>query len=107
MLSVPLVPFVAEPSVPISPLDEVKEEEAAVAVSCRTSWRTRLMRAGKVLTSPLRRRERAWSCMAVGQFELCESRLCRRRSWILQNRNRPQVSSLNLVLGSRPMFERD
>lgn len=49
----------------------------------RTSSRTRRRRAGKVVTSPERRRVRAWFWMAVGQLEELELRAWRRASWIL------------------------
>jgi hypothetical protein len=49
----------------------------------RTSSRTRLRRAGNVVTSPERRRAKAWFWMAVGQLEELELRAWRRASWIL------------------------
>jgi hypothetical protein len=41
------------------------------------------MRAGKEVTSPERRRDRAWDWMAVGQFVGWAWRAWRRWSWIL------------------------
>jgi hypothetical protein len=67
-----LLPFV----VVVVPLGEK-------VVSWRTSSRTRRRRAGKEVTSPERRRERAWVCTAVGQLDLCECSAWRRLSWIL------------------------
>lgn len=49
----------------------------------RTSSRTRPRRAGYVVTSPERRRARAWFWMVVGQLEEFELRAWRRASWIL------------------------
>ena len=49
----------------------------------RTSSSTRRRSAGKVVTSPERRRFRAWFCTAVGQLEELEFRAWRRASWIL------------------------
>lgn len=53
------------------------------AESWRTSSRTRRRSAGKVVTSPERRRARAWDWMVVGQLAESELRAWRRASWIL------------------------
>lgn len=47
-------------------------------VSLRTSSRTRRRRAGKVVTSPERRRAMAWFSTVVGQLAGCAWRECRR-----------------------------
>lgn len=61
----------------------VLDETGLRAESWRTSSRTRRRRAGKVVTSPERRRARAWDWMAVGQLAESELRAWRRASWIL------------------------
>lgn len=74
----------------VSPLPFVVAEDLPFALDddvdgwpSRTSSRTRRRRAGKVVTSPERRRVRAWFWMAVGQLEEFELRAWRRASWIL------------------------
>ena len=60
------------------------EDAGFRAESWRTSSRTRLRRAGKVTTSPERRRDSACDWIVVGQFVECEFRACRRASCILR-----------------------
>lgn len=79
------MPLTAAAGLELSPfvcfLPFVAAEEVAEA-----SWmssRTRRSKAGKVRTSPDRRRVRAWDWIAVGQSAPLELRLWRRRSWIL------------------------
>lgn len=56
------------------------------SVSDFMSERTRVIRAGKVVQSPERRRERAWFWTRVGQFWGEALRAWRRLSWILWSR---------------------
>jgi hypothetical protein len=58
--------------------------DAASNVSSRTSERTRSISAGKVVYSPLRRRESAWACTREGQFVGEAWRACDICSCILQ-----------------------
>lgn len=57
--------------------------EGALAVSWRTSSKTRRRRAGKVLISPERRSARAWFWTVVGQLDEWACSECKRWSWIL------------------------
>lgn len=68
----------------VSPFLPAPSAAAALAwVSCRTSSTTRLTRAGKVVTSPDRRSDRACDWTAEGQLEGWAWRLWRSCSWIL------------------------
>lgn len=77
-----LLPFVAVEDLPLA-LDVDGDVEGWLS---RTSSRTRRRSAGKVVTSPERRRSRAWFWTAVGQLEELELRAWRRASWILEKR---------------------
>lgn len=70
---------VLEPLGIVLEADEARES----SVSDFMSERTRDMRAGKVVQSPERRRERAWFWIRVGQFWGEALRAWRRVSWIL------------------------
>lgn len=80
------MPLTAPADLELSPfvcfLPFVVAEEVAEA-SCISS-RTRRNKAGKVRTSPDRRRVRACDWIAVGQSAPLELRVWRRRSWILE-----------------------
>ncbi len=90
---VPFVDFLPFTSAEV-PLVAEEPGGGARAVSCRTSSITRRRRAGKVVASPERRRDKAWFCTAVGQLVGCAFREWRRASWILEGGKKRGVTWL-------------
>lgn len=81
-----VVVVVVVPLLLLVPVVPAASAARTVAVSCRTSSRTRRISAGNVLASPVRRSVSACVCTAEGQFDGCASRLWRSCSWILGGR---------------------